>query len=58
MDHKTRLQLEIEKMRHQLTSQFRNLRLIDMENKIKDNKRKIVTLLTENIYELRYGDQE
>lgn len=58
MDTKSRLQFEIEKMRQQLQGQYRNMRLVDMENKIKDNKRKIVTLLTENIYELRQADQD
>jgi hypothetical protein len=45
-------------MRNVLTSQYRNMRLVDMENKIKDNKRKIVTLLTDNIYQLRLGNQD
>jgi hypothetical protein len=42
-------------MREQLQTHYRNLRLIDLENRVKDNKRKIVGLLTENIYELRFG---
>ena len=32
------------------------MRIIDLENRVKDNKRRIVQLLTENIVELRYGD--
>ena len=50
-----KLHLEIEKMRDQLKSHYRNLRLIDLENRVKDNKRKIISLFTENIYELRFG---
>ena len=42
-------------MRDQLKSHDRNLRLIDLENRVKDNKRKIISLFTENIYELRFG---
>lgn len=42
-------------MRDQLKSHYRNLRLIDLENRVKDNKRKIINLFTENIYELRFG---
>lgn len=37
-------------MRDQLQTHYRNLRLVDLENRVKDNKRKIVSLLTENIY--------
>jgi len=54
-DLRVKLHLEVEKMRDQLKSHYRNLRLIDLENKIKDNKRKIIGLFTENIYELRFG---
>ena len=42
-------------MRDQLQTHYRNLRLVDLENSVKDNKRKIISLFTENIYNLRFG---
>ena len=40
-----------------LESDFKNQRIIDLENRIRDNKRIIVNLLTENIFQLRFGFQ-
>lgn len=42
-------------MREQLNSQFRNLRLVDMENRISDNRRRIVRLITDNVLKLRFN---
>ena len=38
-----------------LDSDFRNLRIVDLENRIRDNKRIIVNLMSENIFNLRFG---
>lgn len=42
-------------MRKVLESDFKNQRIIDLENKIRDNKRVVVNLMTENIFMLRFG---
>ena len=44
-------------MRQLLDTDFKNQRIIDLENKIRDNKRIIVNLMTENVFELRLGAQ-
>ncbi len=33
-------------------------RIVDQENRIRDNKRQIVNLITENIFTLKYGFQQ
>ena len=38
-----------------LDADFKNQRIVDLENKIRDNKRVIVNLMTENIFTLRLG---
>jgi len=38
-----------------LDADFKNQRIVDLENKIRDNKRIIVNLMTENIFNLRFG---
>lgn len=38
-----------------LDSDFKNQRIIDLENRIRDNKRVIVNHMTENIFMLRFG---
>ena len=38
-----------------LESDFKNQRIVDIENKIRDNKRMIVNLMTDNIFMLRFG---
>ena len=47
--------LEVDQMREMLESDMRNIRLVDFENRIRDNKRRIVNMLTENIFVLRFG---
>ena len=49
------LNKEITNLRQLLDSDFKNLRIVDLENKIRDNKRVIVNLMTENIFNLRFG---
>ena len=49
------LALEVERMNHILETGCRNQRLIDIENRIRDNKRRIVNMLSENIFVLRFG---
>lgn len=41
-------------MRSQLQAQYRELRLRDIENKIQANKMKIVDLIKENIFMIRF----
>ena len=41
-----------------LEADFKNLRIVDLENRIRDNKRVIVNLMTENIFTLRFGFDE
>lgn len=41
-----------------LDSNFKNQRIVDLENKIRDNKRIIVNSMTENIFNLRFGHQD
>ena len=38
-----------------LEADFKNQRIVDLENKIRNNKRIIVNLMTENIFQLRFG---
>ena len=38
-----------------LEADFKNQRIVDLENKIRDNKRIIVNVMTENIFNLRFG---
>ena len=38
-----------------MEADFKNQRIIDLENKIRDNKRIIVNHMTENIFMLRFG---
>lgn len=52
--HKS-LHAEVEMLRQMLESDFKNQRIVDLENKIRDNKRVIVNLMTENIFQLRFG---
>ena len=45
-------------MRDELKSQYNNLRLVDLENRIRDNKRRIVLLIAENIFLLRNKEEQ
>ena len=47
--------LEVEKIKQVLETDCRNQRLVDIENRIRDNKRRIVNMLSENIFVLRFG---
>ncbi len=38
-----------------LDSDFKNQRIVDLENKVRNNKRAIVNMMTENIFMLRFG---
>jgi len=38
-----------------LEADFKNQRIIDLENKIRNNKRIIVNIMTENIFNLRFN---
>ena len=42
-------------MKKYLESALRNQRLTDLENRIRDNKRTIVNLISENIFVLKNG---
>ena len=42
--------MEVTNLRQLLESDFKNQRIVDMENKIRDNKRIIVNLMTDNIF--------
>lgn len=46
---------EVLQLRQLLDSDFKNQRIVDLENKIRDNKRIIVNTMTENVFELRFG---
>lgn len=46
---------EVESLRLLLESDFKNQRIIDLENRVRDNKRVIVNTMTENIFMLRFG---
>ena len=41
-----------------LEADFKNQRIIDLENKIRNNKRIIVNIMTENIFNLRFNQGE
>lgn len=49
-DYKSKLQLEVNQLRILLEADFKNQRIVDLENKIRNNKRIIVNLMTENIF--------
>ena len=49
------MQAEVDQLQLLLDSDFKNQRIIDLENKVRDNKRVIVNLMTENIFMLRFG---
>lgn len=53
-----RLAEEVEAMKSFLESALRNQRLTDLENRIRDNKRTIVNLISENIFILKNGSKE
>lgn len=40
-----------------LDADFKNLRIVDLENRIRNNKRVIVNLMSENIFNLRFGHE-
>ena len=54
-DYYRRLHEEVKELRGVLEADFKNQRIIDLENRIKNNKRIIVTTLKENIFQLRFG---
>ena len=49
------LRLEVDALRAILEADFKNQRIVDLENKVRDNKRVIVNLMTNNIFMLRFG---
>jgi hypothetical protein len=40
-------------MHYRLVYEFRNLRLVDLENRVTANRKKVVQLITDNILELK-----
>ena len=54
-DYYRMLQTEVDQLRMVLEADFKNQRIVDLENKIRDNKRIIVNTMTENIFMLRFG---
>ena len=52
-DYQKNLHAEVEQLRKLLDTDFKNQRIVDLENKIRDNKRIIVNTMTENIFNLR-----
>ena len=54
-DYFKMLQTEVDQLRMVLEADFKNQRIVDLENKIRDNKRIIVNTMTENIFMLRFG---
>ena len=54
-DYYKMIQTDVEQLRMVLEADFKNQRIVDLENKIRDNKRIIVNLMTENIFMLRFG---
>ena len=42
--------MEVDELRAVLESDFKNQRIVDLENRIRDNKRIIVNMLTDNIF--------
>ena len=55
LDYHSKLTFEIEKCRHYLENYYSNYHIIDIENRIRNNKRIIVNMLTDNIFMLRFG---
>ena len=49
------LHADVKGLRGLLESDFKNQRIVDLENRIRDNKRIIVNIMTENIFMLRFG---
>ena len=49
---------EVQAMSEVLESDYRNQRIIDIENRVRDNKRTIVNLLSDNIFQIRFGFQK
>ena len=47
--------MEVNQLRQLLEADFKNQRIVDLENKIRNNKRIVVNLMTENIFQLRFG---
>ena len=41
---------EVDQLRHLLDADYKNLRIVAMENKIRDNKRIIINYMTDNIF--------
>ena len=56
--YEKQLNLEVANLRHMLNADFKNQRIVDLENKIRDNKRIVVNLMTENVFDLRFGQNE
>ena len=54
-DYARTLKAEVDNLRLLLDADFKNQRIVDLENKVRDNKRIIVNLMTENIFMLRFG---
>ena len=54
-EYQKELQNEVGQLQKMLDADFKNQRIVDLENKIRDNKRIIVNTMTENIFNLRHG---
>ena len=50
LDYQLRLHTEVKELRGVLEADFKNQRIIDLENRIRNNKRIIVNFLTDNIF--------
>lgn len=57
-DYERQLHAEVDRLREMLDADFKNQRIIDLENKIRNNKRIIVNTMTDNIFHLRFGFAE
>lgn len=57
-DYERQLHAEVDRLRDMLDADFKNQRIIDLENKIRNNKRIIVNTMTDNIFHLRFGFAE
>ena len=57
-DYERQLHAEVDRLREMLEADFKNQRIIDLENKIRNNKRIIVNTMTDNIFHLRFGFAE
>lgn len=55
LDFKMKILMEVDRMKEQIKNYCGEYQIIDQENLLRDNKRKIVNSITENIYTLKNG---